>query len=98
MQNDCKEYPCLVYGQLSGKDDMDKLRETAAFAPYADDDDRTSVWHSTKKDDSGKTIERANFGMSFAPKPSTPGADDELNTRIRHRMQSTADALFPREP
>lgn len=97
VQIDCAEYPCLVYGQLTSKDDMEKLRETAAFAPYADDEDRTSLWHSKKKDESGKTIERANFGVSLAPKGATPGGDDELNKRIRHRMQTTADALFPRE-
>lgn len=97
VQIDCKEYPCLVYGQLSSKDDMEKLRETTAFAPYVDDDDRTSLWHSKKKDANGNTVERANFGVSLAPKPAAPGGDDDLNKRIRHRMQSTADALFPRE-
>lgn len=97
VQMDCKEYPCLVFGQMSSKDDMEKMRASPAFQPYANDDDMTSIWHSKNKDENGKTQERAYFGVSLAPKAPGDKPDEDLTKRIRHRMQTTSDALFPRQ-
>ena len=63
---DCTEYPCVVYGQRSSKNDRDKLRDTSALAPYLEESDQTSVWHSTKEMDC-KRIEQAYFGVAYAP-------------------------------
>lgn len=101
VEIDCKEYPCIVYGQLSSRHDMDKLRDANALAAYKDDDNATSVWHTKKVDDDGKETELVYFGVASTPKPADPEAHDEedeaLDTRTGFRMQQMAERLFPRK-
>lgn len=97
IQIDCGEYPCVVYGQLSSKDDMDKLRAAPSLTSYADDADHTSLWHSAKEKN-GKKVESAYFGIAFAPKEDGAPDDEETTPayrkRLRTRMQNTSDTLF----
>jgi hypothetical protein len=85
---DCSEYPCIVYGQLTGREDMEKLRETDALKPYRGDSNSTSVW-SVKKDGTPT----AYFGVQLTPDGEE--MDELANKRQEKRMRDGWEKIKP---
>ena len=83
----------MVYGQVSARNDVEKLRAASSFAAYQNDADNTSVWR-TSRDKDGKKTELVYFGVALAPKSDKP--DQDLDKRTGWRMQQASESLLPR--
>lgn len=91
VQIDCAEFPCIVYGQLTAREDMEKVRKSKALAAYEKDSNSTSVWAVRKEG-----VGQAYFGVALHP----DGPDDpNTEKRIENRMKSGWEQIRPpREP
>ena len=80
---DCSEYPCIAYGEGMGKrEDFDKLKGAAAYAPYRDDRAAQYGWGTTED---GKPLQR--FGMVVSPKDAPSPSTQDMGKRLNYRIQ-----------
>lgn len=84
IEVDCSEYPCTIYGQLTTREDMDKLRKSQALAPYATDSNSTSVWGTQTKRD-GVDVKETYFGVQLVPEGTKPTETEEKRQERRLR-------------
>lgn len=95
---DCSEYPCVVYAELENSQDGDheKLFETDAMAPYADDGKNVSVWGTRLKDADGEEQQRNFVGLALMPKDEMDAETRQaIGKRLQFRNQQAFEAFRP---
>lgn len=95
---DCGEFPCVVYAELEGDQEKghERLLESDAMAPYADDGKNVSVWGTRTRDADGEARHRNFVGMALMPKGVVEGEERRaLDKRLQFRNQQAAEAFMP---
>ncbi len=79
---DCAEYPCMIYGTLSSKDDLERLYESAHLAPYSE---------AGRSDGTGTTPD-GGTQFHIAVYPRSDG--QKVAKRVKVRFGLMYDELF----
>ncbi len=90
---DCSEYPCMAYGQIGSRDDMDRMRESAALSSYRDDDKSVSVWGVRNKK-AGVAVDESYFGIAMMPDGAK--LDPASQQRAERRFQQGWEKIKPK--
>ena len=100
-QVDCTEFPCIVYGDVSGYDQdtmklAERLKATTALAAYRDDADHSAWMRSRDKDDqTGDVKDETYFAIAYYPKSHEKERGGAIARRVSHRNQVRWEAMRP---
>lgn len=95
---DCSEYPCIVFGRLSGdEEDVEELERASSLAPYQDDVLTLLLWAVSAQEGDGRpgrAQETALFAIAYTAREDSSGDD----RRIRARVMEVWNSDRPRRP
>lgn len=89
---DCTEYPCVVYGELSGVKEMEKLRDATAFDGYSEDHRDVFSWTTGMRRGNGQPA-RTFFGIALHPTHADGRGD--VRRRLEYRTREMWEAYRP---
>ena len=92
---DCREYPCIIGGQLEGDlgpGVFKKLRNTRAWAPYAKDSAMTTMSKNRRTRSDGTNYIANSFGVSVMPR-GDENTGPSVRRRTGYRLGQLMEAL-----